>query len=209
VLGLTTMMGAGWGEDRLRRAVEIRADGLAAMLRARKQRGLPWFEDCLSYDNARLAEALIRAGVALGDSEMIADGVGALDWLCHRQTDALGNFLPVATVDFGRPLEARSLFDQQPVEVAATVDACEAAWSATGDLRWIEEAERAYAWFFGANTLGVSLAIADGDSFDGLTWAGANENQGAESVLALQLSACTLHKLTGTGGARLKTALDI
>jgi hypothetical protein len=116
--------------------------------------------------------------------------------------------LPVATVDFGRPLEARSLFDQQPVEVTATVDACDAAWIATGDRRWIEEAERAYAWFFGANTLGVNLATGDGDSFDGLTWAGANENQGAESVLAVQMSACTLQKLTAAGGARLKTAGD-
>ncbi len=208
LLGLTTMMDAGWGEDHLRRAVQSRADDLIAMLRARKQRGMPWFEDHLSYDNARLAEAAIRAGLALGDTRMTADGVEALDWLCRRQTDALGAFLPVATADFGRPLEAKSLFDQQPVEVAATVDACEAAWTATGDRRWIEEAERAYAWFFGANTLGVSLATADGDSFDGLTWAGANENQGAESVLALQLSACVLHKLTGTGGARLKTVLD-
>jgi len=208
LLGLTTMMDAGWGEDHLRQAVESKADGLIAMLRARKQRGLAWFENHLSYDNARLPESVIRAGVALGDAEMTADGVEALDWLCRRQTDAVGNFLPVATVDFGRPLEARSLFDQQPVEVAATVDACEAAWTATGDRRWIDEAERAYAWFFGANTLSVNLATADGDCFDGLTWAGANENQGAESVLALQLSACMLQKLTDAGGARLKTALD-
>jgi len=208
VLGLTTMMDAGWGEDHLRRAVEARAEDLVVRLRSRKQRGVTWFEDHLSYDNARLAEAVIRAGLALGDAAMTADGVEALDWLCRRQTDAMGNFLPIATVDFGRPLEAKSLFDQQPVEVAATVDACDAAFTATGEGRWIEEAERAYAWFFGANTLGVSLATADGDSFDGLTWAGANENQGAESVLALQLSACVLHKLTGTGGARLKTVLD-
>lgn len=209
LLGLTTMIEAGWGEDHLRLAAQRRAETLVAMLRARKQRGLAWFEDHLSYDNARLAEAVIRSGMALGDTQMTADGIEALDWLCQRQTDALGNFLPVATVDFGRPLEAKSLFDQQPVEVAATVDACDAAWAATGDKRWIEEAERAYAWFFGANTLGVGLATADGDSFDGLTWAGANENQGAESVLALQLSACVLQKLTGTGGGRLKTALDL
>ena len=114
----------------------------------------------------------------------------------------------MATVDFGRPLEAKSLFDQQPVEATAMIDACEAAWNATRDRRWIEEAERAYAWFFGANTLGVKLATGDGDCFDGLTWAGANENQGAESVLAIQLSACMLQKLTGAGGARLKTAGD-
>lgn len=208
LLGLTAMIEAGWGEDSLRRTVKRKSASLLAMLRARTSRSLAWFEDHLSYDNARLPEALIRSGLALGDAAMVKDGVEALDWLCRRQTDAVGHFLPVATVDFGRPLEAKSLFDQQPVEVAATVDACEAAYAATGDPRWIEEAERAYAWFHGANTLGVRVAVGDGDSFDGLTWAGANENQGAESVLALELAACTLLKLTGTGGARLKTALD-
>jgi hypothetical protein len=130
----------------------------------------------------------------------------ALDWLCGRQTDAYGYFLPVATADFCRPLEARSLFDQQPVEAAATIDACEAAYAATGDPRWIEEAERAFDWYFGANLLGVSLATESGDCFDGLNWAGANENQGAESVLSLQLAACTLNRLTEAGrGPRLKS----
>ncbi len=208
LLGLCTLMEAGWGEDHIRDVVRAKAARLHAMRRTRKAGGLPWFEDHLSYDNARLPEGLIRAGLALDEPGMVDDGLEALDWLCERQTDPLGHFLPVATADFGRPLEARSLFDQQPVEVTATIDACEAAWRATGDRRWIDEAERAYAWFFGANTLGVSLATGDGDSFDGLTWAGANENQGAESILAIQLSACMLHKLTGAGGARLKTAFE-
>jgi hypothetical protein len=114
----------------------------------------------------------------------------------------------VATADFGRPLDAKSLFDQQPVEAAATLDACEAAWALTGDLRWIEEAERAYSWFLGANTLGAPLATATGDCFDGLTWAGPNANLGAESVLSLQLAICAMRKLTGSGGSRLKTVID-
>jgi hypothetical protein len=208
LLGLCTMMEAGWGEDRIRSLVRDKAEMLLTMLNARKERSLAWFEDHLSYDNARLAEALIRSGHALEDRAMLASGVEALDWLCKRQTGPMGHFLPVATVDFGRPLEAKSLFDQQPLEAAATVDACEAAFTITGDRRWIEEAERAYAWFHGANTLGVPLAMGDGDCFDGLTWAGVNENRGAESVLSLQLAACAMQKLTGVGGSRLKTAAD-
>lgn len=208
LLGLCTLLEAGWGEDRIRQVVRQKAERLHAMLTARKAVGAAWFEDHLSYDNARLPEVLIRSGLALANRAMIEDGLEALDWLCKRQTDSLGHFLPVATCDFGRPLAAKSLFDQQPVEVTATVDACEAAWNATGDRRWIDEAERAYAWFFGGNILGVNIATGDGDSFDGLTWAGANENQGAESVLAIQLSACMVQKLTEAGGTRLKTAGD-
>lgn len=207
-LGLTVLMEAGWGEDHLRDALRAKAEALVVLPRRRKAAGHPWFEPSLSYDNARLPEALIRSGLVLDDAGMIEDGLETLDWLCRRQTDPMGNFLPVATADFGRPLEAKNLFDQQPVEAAATVDACEAAWTATNDRRWLEEAERAYAWFFGANTLGVRLATGEGDCFDGLTWAGPNENQGAESVLALQLATCTMHRLTSVGDTRFKPTAD-
>jgi glycosyltransferase involved in cell wall biosynthesis len=209
VLGLCAMVEAGCGGSRIRAIVRAKAGRLAAMLkRGGGQADATWFEGYLSYDNARLPEALIRAGAVLDDHEMVAGGVASLAWLCGRQTGATGHFLPVATTDFGRPLDSRNLFDQQPVEATATIDACEAAWRATGDRRWIEEAERACAWFFGANTLGVPLATADGDCFDGLTWAGANENQGAESVLSLQLAICAMRKLTEAGGSRLKTVGD-
>jgi glycosyltransferase involved in cell wall biosynthesis len=208
VLGLSAMIEAGLGGDQVRDMVRAKAGGLAEMLRTSRGEDVVWFEDYLSYDNARLPEALIRAGAALEDPKLVEDGLAALTWLCRRQTGPLGHFMPVATVDFGRRLQARNLFDQQPVEAAATIDACEAAWSATGDRGWIDEAERAYAWFFGANTLGVALVTADGDCFDGLTWAGVNENQGAESVLALQLAACTMRRLTESVTSRVKTVGD-
>jgi hypothetical protein len=208
VLGLSAMVEAGCQVKRIRERLRAKADRLAALLRSNTERGAPWFETYLSYDNARLPEALIRAGAALQDSRMAAEGLAALSWLCTRQTSPLGHFLPVATVDFGRPLDAKTLFDQQPVEAAATIDACQAAWAATGDRRWVEEAERAFAWFLGANTGAAPLATADGDCFDGLTWAGVNENQGAESVLSLQLSICAMHAMAGAGGSRLKTVAD-
>jgi glycosyltransferase involved in cell wall biosynthesis len=209
VLGLSAMVQAGRGSERVMTAMKRKAEGLTALLGRNTDQGLPWFETYLSYDNARLPEALIRAGAALQDPAMAAAGVAALDWLCGRQTGPQGHFLPVATVDFGRPLDAKSLFDQQPVEAAATLDACEAAFALTGDERWVDEAERAYAWFLGANTLGAPIATGAGDCFDGLTWAGPNANQGAESVLSLQLGICAMRKMMRTGGSQLKTAADV
>jgi glycosyltransferase involved in cell wall biosynthesis len=209
VLGLAEMVKAGCAAARIQHLLGEKADRLATLLDARAQQGLAWFEPYLSYDNARLPEALIRAGAALDRPAMTAAGLTALTWLCGRQTGPQGFFQPVSTVDFGRPLEAKNLFDQQPVEAAATIDACQAAWAATGDRRWIDEAQRAYAWFLGANTLGEPLCAPDGDCFDGLTWAGVNENRGAESILALQLSICALSQLTDAGGSRLKTVRDV
>jgi glycosyltransferase involved in cell wall biosynthesis len=208
LLGLSSLIQAKWGGEAVVALAREKLGLLAEPLGVRARRGEAWFDDSLAYDNARLPEALIRAGLALKDSAAIDAGVAALTWLVHRQTSGEGDFLPVATADFGQPLTSQTLFDQQPLEAAATLDACEAAFIATADQRWIQEGRRAYGWFFGANTLGVAIADAEGDCFDGLTWDGPNENKGAESVLSLQLAACTHQRLTAMGEDGLKTARD-
>ena len=43
-----------------------------------------WFEAMLGYDNPRLSQALIEAGVALGDPAMTAAGLETLDWIAAR-----------------------------------------------------------------------------------------------------------------------------
>jgi glycosyltransferase involved in cell wall biosynthesis len=207
-LGLSAIVEHRGEKDPLRQILRGKLDRLTALLVRRRRLGLPWFEDYLAYDNARLPEAVIRAGRVLGDRASVDLGLEALDWLCRRQTGPGGLFLPVSTIDLGRPLDARGVFDQQPVEATATIDACEAAFAVTQDKRWAGEAERAFAWFFGANTLGVQIASGDGDCFDGLTWSGPNENKGAESVLSLQLATCSYLRLTAAGGGDLKTAGD-
>ena len=80
-------------------------------------------------------------------------------------------------------------FDQQPLEAQAAVEAARAAFAATQDLRWFEHAQAAWNWFFGANDRGVVLGdLATGRSRDGINPRGANENCGAESILAFQLA---------------------
>jgi hypothetical protein len=61
----------------------------------------------------------------------------------------------------------------------------------------VAEAERAYGWFMGLNDLDLPLATAaDGGCFDGLMPTGLNRNQGAESILALQLASCAIWGLS-------------
>jgi glycosyltransferase involved in cell wall biosynthesis len=181
------------GRDTLLREL---ADRVQAHLINNAEPDWPWFEDHLSYDNARLPEALIRAGVVLEDKEMTARGVAALEWLAAFQTAPSGCFRPVGTEGFGHARAQPAMYDQQPLEAAATVDACAAAFEATGHAHWIAEARRAYGWFLGANDLGERMAnLEDGGCFDGLERNGPNFNQGAESVLAFQMSTCAMHRL--------------
>jgi len=76
--------------------------------------------------------------------------------------------------------------DQQPIEAAATADACATAAAATGDERWDAPLFSAIAWFLGDNDTGtVMYDPHTGGGYDGLKPDGPNLNQGAESTLAL------------------------
>ncbi|MFL6738845.1 MAG: glycosyltransferase [Sphingomicrobium sp.] len=162
--------------------------------------GWDWFEPSLAYDNARLSEALIRAGQALGDPEMVELGLSTLAWLVGQQTSPRGAFRPVGCKSFGRPYAPALAFDQQPLEATATIDAAAAAYRASGEDRWRHVARNAFAWFFGDNDAGVPIATpADGGCFDGLMATGINLNQGAESILSLHLAAQTMREVFGTG----------
>lgn len=165
-----------------------------------RRAGWEWFETDLAYDNARMCEGLLRAGAALGEQEMVEVALATLDWLIDVQTGPRGSFRPVGSNGFGRPYALPLAFDQQPLEAAATIDAAAAAFEITGERRWEEVARDAFGWFFGDNDGGIPLAdVATGGCYDGLMATGLNRNQGAESILALQLAAVTM---ADTFGAR-------
>lgn len=193
VLGLSSLVRAEPGLTHERALLERLARGLAGVHAGCAQGEWCWFEDGLTYDNARLPEALLRAGLVLDDDSLVAAGLQSLDWLCGMQTGLGGVFRAVGTVNFGKPFTVEAPFDQQPLEAAATVDACAAAYAASGDPRWLGEARRAFDWFLGKNDLGVPLGDPlTGDCYDGLTPTGPNLNRGAESVLSFQLAACAM-----------------
>lgn len=163
------------------------ADGLASLHREYRAPEWQWFEPVLAYDNARICEALIRAGTVLGRRELIALGIDTLDWLCALQQTPDGHFDAIGTDSFGRHYAPPLPFDQQPVEAWSMIDACAAAMAATGEARWGAAAVNAYRWFLGKNRLGLALGDIDsGECFDGLTPTGVNRNRGAESILAFQ-----------------------
>ena len=143
----------------------------------------PWPEARVTYENARPARALIVAGRSLGSMAMVDLGLGVLDWLIAAQTADEGHLSPIGNGWWTRG-EAKATFDQQPIEATSLLLAAETAFGATGYQRYGEVMDQAYAWFLGANDLGIAIADpARGASFDGLTPTGVNTNQGAESTL--------------------------
>jgi hypothetical protein len=149
----------------------------------------PWFEDVVSYSNAKLPHALILSGRWTGDSEVLQIGLKALGWLCSIQTSKGGYFRPIGSNGFYRRNTLQASFDQQPVEAPSMISACIEAFHATGDKVWMKNACIAFDWFLGRNDLGIPLYDPEsGGCCDGLHVDRINENQGAESTLAFLLS---------------------
>jgi glycosyltransferase involved in cell wall biosynthesis len=172
------------------------ADRLISIFDAVETKDWVWFEEGLAYDNARLPQALIMAGVATKTPSYVETGLKSLRWLIKQQTSASGQFRPVGTAGFGETRRPPQAFDQQPLEAAATIAACLAAWRADRDVEWKAEAARVFAWFLGGNDLSVSLVdLETGSCRDGLHPDRPNENRGGESVVSYLLSLSEIRQI--------------
>lgn len=173
------------GEPGHEAAERLLRDALESIGRPSSSRTWPWPEARLTYANAVLAEALLVAGAALDEPEVLADGLSLLRWLLDVQTRD-GHLSVVPASGRGPDDACEAEFDQQPIEVAALADACARAFDLTGGAHWSTAVELCAAWFFGENdSATVMYDAVSGGGYDGLERGGRNENQGAESTLAL------------------------
>jgi glycosyltransferase involved in cell wall biosynthesis len=205
LLGLGSVSTAGAASPDMTQLQRLLAERLQAIFHAVKTPEWVWFEQGLSYDNARLCQAMIVTGLALKDDQYIKTGLESLRWLAKLQTSAAGNFRPVGSESFGDQRQKPKMFDQQPLEAAAMISACAAAFQADAEPHWDIEAMRAFNWFMGKNDLGVSLVDAsNGSCCDGLHPDRRNENRGGESVVSYLLALFEVRQIALRGDTRLK-----
>jgi glycosyltransferase involved in cell wall biosynthesis len=158
-----------------------------------------WFEDVVSYDNAKLPHALILSGRWTNNARAMEVGLRTLRWLTDLQRSPRGHFRPIGNNGFCRRGQEPADFDQQPIEAQAMVSATIEAYHATEDPFWLDEARGAFHWFLGGNDLGVELYDArTGGCRDGLHQDRPNQNQGAESTLSFLLALAELKSLEAT-----------
>jgi glycosyltransferase involved in cell wall biosynthesis len=202
VLGLQEYLDSFPGDRAALKASDTLANRLLNSYRANRSDEWKWFENVLAYSNARLPQALIRAGMRAANEEMVKAGLEALDWLVRVQRCELkGHFVPIGSQGFYSRDTEKARFDQQPVEACAAVSACLQAYRATGKGRWRKEAWSAFNWFLGDNDLQVALYDpATGGCRDGLHPDRANENQGAESTLSFLMALLEMRRLEETDG---------
>jgi glycosyltransferase involved in cell wall biosynthesis len=206
LLGLQEYLDSFPGDRAALNASDALANRLLHLYRAHHSGDWHWFENVLAYSNARLPQALIRAGVRNANQEMLAVGLESLEWLgtIHR-CEVKGHFVPIGSQGFYSRKTEKARFDQQPVEACAAVSACLQAYRATGKSRWRKDAWSAFNWFLGDNDLQIALYDAStGGCRDGLHADRANENQGAESTLSFLMALLEMRKLEETDSTEKK-----
>ena len=142
-----------------------------------------WPEVCLTYGNGILAESLLHAGKAMGNMQLVSDGLDQLGWLLKRETAPEGHF---SFTPFGSNASKEvSEFDQRPLEAWTTASACAIAHSIEPDHLWSDAVFRAADWFAGANDRSIPMwDHENGAAFDALTANGVDGNESAEATLA-------------------------
>jgi hypothetical protein len=181
------------------------ADRLMSLMSDVEVEDWVWFEDGLAYDNARLPQALIVTGMSTATPAYVEAGLRSLRWLMALQTAPAGFFRPIGTAGFGDKRTPPQGFDQQPLEAAAMISACLAAWRADGDAEWRNHATRAFAWFNGGNDLFLPLVdLETGGCCDGLHPDRLNQNQGGESVVSYLLGLSEMRQIARQGLVRAK-----
>jgi len=189
LLGIDEYLRAFQGDSNVQAVRKALADRLLDLFVRTSRDDWPWFEDRVTYCNARLSQALIVSGAWMQHPEMIAAGTRSLEWLVSIQGSKDGYFAPIGSNGFYARGVPPASFDQQPVEACAMVSACLKAHQVTGETRWVEHADRAFHWFLGQNQLQQSLYDpSTGGCRDGLHADRVNENQGAESTLSFLLA---------------------
>lgn len=171
-------------------------DSLISLFECNSEENWPWFENVLTYDNAKLAHALLLSGKWSGNKKAMTIGERSLSWLFELQTSKNNVFCPIGSNGFLPKGGVRAFYDQQPIEAHAMISAALEAYRQTENGIWYTRAEQVFEWFLGRNDLGLSLYDAQsGGCCDGLMIDRVNSNQGSESTLAFLLSLVEMQAL--------------
>ena len=168
-----------------------------------------WFEDGLTYDNAKLAHALIVSGRATAQTGVYERGIQALRWLVGVQTSTAWTTpahwqqrLLSAQRRTRRFRPAAHRGAEHNLGLSGSIPRNQPTCGGMNRPR------RAFDWFLGWNDLGLELyAPETGGCRDGLHADRANENQGAESMLAFLLSLAEMRLIQNTASGIRRTGI--
>jgi hypothetical protein len=197
ILGLASMLAAAPDSREMRAALDRLVEKLAERYHDHATEDWRWFEPALTYDNAILPLALFAAYEVTRERATLRIARESLEFLedvCFH-----GDRLQlVGNTGWHSRGEKKARADEQAIDAAAFVLAFRCAYKVTADRHYLRRMRESFAWFLGANRLGVSLYdFATGGCCDGIGVAEINRNQGAESTICFLLSLLKMLELAG------------
>jgi len=180
--------------EMLEKAISL-SDNLIETYRQVGQPDWRWFENRLTYDNARLPQSLYLIYQLTGKEHFLQVAEDTFNFLIS-QTLQRGKFVPVGNRGWYQKGGEYPEYDQQPIEACAMVEAAVTAFQVTGKEKYRRVAEKVFGWFLGKNL--PQLTVYDpltGGCFDGITPQGLNLNQGAESTLSYLIARLAMEEL--------------
>ena len=155
-----------------------------------------WFEDCLTYSNYKLPEALFRAFGVTKNREYLEIAEKTIQFLNSTTFETKNFFSPIGQDGWYFRNGKRAYYDQQPEDAASATEALVQAYKITKKKHYKEKAKLAFAWFLGKNHLNQMVYDeATGGCYDGLGKYSLNFNQGAESSLSYFLARLAVEKV--------------
>lgn len=182
--------------DRIKRILRKWRDELYKLAKANCTDDWYWPENKLTYDNGKVIQAYYLIGYILEDAKMTAIAEKMLQFYI-KMTFKRGYFQAPGNHGFWNKNGKRPKYDEQGVEAYSLTSALVTAYKINKHKRYLTIARDVYRWFWGKNRLTESLVhTQSGAVFDALEKDKVNDNQGAESFLALHLAYFALtHKL--------------
>jgi hypothetical protein len=175
------------------------AEGLCQRFNDEADANWRWFEPALTYDNALVPLALLRAyrfTKAPASLKIATEALAFLETVCFRED----RLTLVGNAGWHTREKVAADSDEQPTDAAAFVLAFRGAYLATGDRRYLGRMRESFAWFLGANRLGLSVYdSATAGCRDGLGRGALNLNQGVESTVSFLLALIEMLELAGEG----------
>ena len=190
-----------YNKDLVYGIVKHLADELSGSLDRNSENGWTWFSDKMTYDNARLPQALLMSSEILDDERLLMQGKKSLDFLIKQSFRSsngnnhdrvfygIGNDRWFTKTDF---LQGKKppVYDQQTIEAGAMVEACiDASRILVNNNYKIFYARNVFGWFRGVNVSKNNVLAENGGVYDAITKNSVSENQGAESLVGYLLAA--------------------
>lgn len=173
------------------------ADSLVAMYKKYADEKWHWFEPNITYDNFRIPQALFAAYLITKNEQYRDIAKETIEFLILTNYNrGLNCFDFIGQNGWYVKGKEKAVYDQQPLEAAAAIDAFLFAYRVTKQKRYITLALVSFEWFIGKNRNKVSLLDErTGGVYDGLTPRGINQNEGAESLVCFLIAQFNLKEM--------------